>query len=83
MYQVNGGEWVEGNIVECNHGGTYSIKAKVIIDGVESEVQNIWVRTSLNLYVPDALMLALILLLVLALFLVVLPIISRKYFKRD
>ena len=83
MYQVNGGEWVEGDTIVCDQGGTYSIKAKVVIDGVESEVENIWVRTSLNLYIPDGLMLVLILLLVLALFLVVLPIISRKYFKRD
>lgn len=83
MYQVNNGEWKEGNIVECNKGGTYSIKVKAIIDGVESEVVGVWVRTSLNLYIPDGLMLVLVLLIALVLFLVVLPIISKKYFKKD
>lgn len=83
MYQVNGGEWQSGNVIECNEGGTYSIKVKAVINGVESETQNIWVRTSLNLYISDGLMLVLILVVALTLFLVVVPIISKKYFKRD
>lgn len=82
-YQVNGGEWKEGTIVECDKGGSYSINVKVVIDGVESEVQNVWVRTSLNLYVSDWLMLVMVLLLSLVLFLVVVPVISKKYFKKD
>ena len=83
FYQVNNGEWIEGNVVECSNGGNYSIKVKSVVDGVESLEQSIWVRTSLNLYIPDALMLVLILLLALVLFLVVLPIVSKKYFKKD
>jgi len=82
-YQVNGGEWIEGTVVECDKGGSYSIKVKTIINGVESDIENIWVRTSLNLYVSDWLMLILLLFLSLVLFLVVIPIISKKYFKRD
>ena len=83
FYQVNGGEWIEGNTVECDKGGNYTIKVKTVINGFESEEESIWVRTSLNLYIPDALMLVLVLLLALVLFLVVLPIISKKYFKKD
>lgn len=83
MYQVNGGEWITGDVVECNKGGTYSIKAKAVMGEFESEVENIFVRTSLNLYIPDGLMLVFVLLIALVLFLVVLPIVSRKYFKRD
>ena len=56
---------------------------KTVVNGVESKEDSIWVRTSLNLYIPDALMFVLILLLALVLFVVVLPIISKKYFKKD
>lgn len=83
MYQVNGGEWVEGNVVECDKGGTYSIKVKAKIGDFESEVESIWVRTSLNIYISDGLMLAMVLIFVLILFFVVLPLISRRYFKKD
>jgi len=82
-YQINNGEWIEGTTIQCDGGGNYSIKVKSVVDGVESDVQSIWVRTSLNLYIPDALMLAFVLLLALVLFLVVLPIVSKKYFKKD
>ena len=83
FYKVNNGEWVEGDTVYCEDGGNYSITIKSVVDGVESPEQNVWVRTSLNLYIPDALMLVLVVLLFLVLFLVVLPIVSKKYFKKD
>ena len=83
IYSVNGSDWVEGNVVECDKGGSYSIKVKTVVNGVESEEESIWVRTSLNLYVSDWLMLVLLILLALVLFFVVLPIISKKYFKKD
>ena len=83
FYKVNNGEWVEGDTVLCEDGGNYTITVKSVVDGVESPEQNIWVRTSLNLYIPDALMLVLVALLALVLFLVVLPIVSKKYFKKD
>lgn len=83
FYSVNGGDWIKGNVVNCDQGGSYSIKAKTVLDGVESEEESIWVRTSLNLYISDWLMLVLLVLLALVLFLVVLPIISKKYFKKD
>lgn len=83
FYQVDGGEWIEGNEVVCDQGGSYAINVKTMIAGVESEVETIWVRTSLNRYIPDILMLVLLVLLSLVLFLVVLPYVSRKYFKKD
>lgn len=83
LYSVNGGKWVEGNEINCNQGGSYSISVKCIKDGLESETEGIWVRTSLNLYVSDGLMLALVLMIAIVLFFVVIPIISKKYFKRD
>lgn len=82
-YQVNGGNWITGDTISCNKGGNYNIKVKAVIGDYESEVQDVWVKTSLNLYIPDILMLILVLLLALTLFLVVLPIISKKYFKKD
>ncbi|MBQ7351521.1 MAG: hypothetical protein IJW59_01450 [Clostridia bacterium] len=83
FYQVNNGEWTEGDVVVCDKGGNYNINVKTVIDGYESEYQSIWVRTSLNLYVPDVFMLVIVLLITLTLFLVVLPIVSKKYFKHD
>ena len=83
FYQVNNGDWIEGTEVLCGDGGNYTIKVKAVVDGVESLEQSIWVRTSLNLYIPDALMFALVVMLALVLFLVVLPIVSKKYFKKD
>lgn len=82
-YSVNGSDWVEGTEINCNKGGNYNIVVKSVINGYESQEQNIWVRTSLNTVIPDILMLILVLLLAVVLFFVVLPIISKKYFKRD
>lgn len=82
-YSVNGGEWKKGTEIICDDGGNYSIKVKSVINNVESAEQGVWVRTSLNLYISDAVMLVLIVLLTLVLFLVVLPIVSKKYFKKD
>lgn len=83
MYQVNNGEWVTGDTISCANGGTYSIKVKSVVGDMESEVENLLVRTSLNLYIPDGLMFVFVLLIALVLFLIVLPIISKKYFKKD
>ncbi len=83
FYQINSGEWIEGTEIQCNGGGSYSIGVKAVVDGVESLEQTVWVRTSLNLYIPDALMLVLVCLLALILFLIVLPVVSKKYFKKD
>lgn len=81
MYKVNWGEWQSGNEVMCDKGGNYSVTAKVIIDGVESEEKTVIVSTSLNVLIPDVLMLILVLLFTLTLFLIVVPIVSKKWFK--
>lgn len=82
MYKVNSGEWQSGNEVMCDKGGNYSVTAKVIIDGVESEEKTVLIRTSLNVLIPDVLMLILVLLFTLTLFLIVVPIVSKKWFKK-
>lgn len=80
-YSVNGREWQKGNEVMCDKGGNYSISVKVIKDGVESNTKSVIVRTSLNTVVPDFVMLILILLFTLALFLIVVPYVSKKFFR--
>ena len=86
MYSVNGGAWNKGLEVMCDDGGNYSVKAKVVVsdgdDIYESEITEVFVKTSLNSMISDGLMLALVLLLTLTLFLVIVPIVSKKYFKR-
>ena len=82
-YSINGSDWIEGTEVLCDKGGNYNIKVKSVIGQYESKEQEIWVKTSLNLIIPDALMLVLVLLLAITLFFVVVPIVSKKYFKKD
>lgn len=80
-YSVNGREWQKGNEVMCDKGGNYSISVKVVKDGVESNVKTVIVRTSLNTIVPDFVMLILILLFTLVLFVIVVPYVSKKFFR--
>lgn len=80
-YQLNNSDWQEGNEIMCADGGNYTIKAKVVKDGVESEIQTVVIRTSLNTVIPDGVMLVLIILLTLGLFFVVVPLLSKKVFK--
>lgn len=82
MYKVNSGNWQTGNTVMCDQGGNYTIYTKVVIDGVESEEKVILVRTSQNVLIPDFVMLVLILLFTLGLFLIVVPYVSKKFFKK-
>lgn len=81
-YRVGNSDWTKGSEINCDNGGNYSIVAKVVIDGIESNEKAILVRTSLNVVVPDILMLILILLFTLALFLIVVPFISKKWFRK-
>lgn len=82
MYKVNSEDWQTGSEVMCDQGGNYLIKIKVVIDGIESEEISILVKTSLNTFISDGLMLVLVLLFAIALFVVVVPIVSKKYFKK-
>lgn len=81
-YRVNGGDWIEGTTIDCDSGGTYSIIAKSVKSGVESQEQSIYVKTSLNTVVSDGLMFILLLFFALVLFLVIVPLISKKFFKK-
>ena len=82
MYRVNLGEWIEGDLVDCSAGGTFSVKVKVVCGDYESEEETIFFQTSLNPVVPDVVMFFVILFLALVLFIVVVPIISKKFFRR-
>lgn len=85
-YKVNSGDWidVDGNTCEimCDEGGNYTIYSKVVIDGMESKEKVVLVRTSQNVIIPDIVMLVLVLLFTLALFMIVVPLISRKFFRK-
>lgn len=85
-YKISGGEWQKGDKVFCDQGGNYNVYVKSIctIDGkeYESKTIEIFVKTSLNTVVPDGLMLVIVLLITLTLFFVVVPIVSKKFFKK-
>lgn len=80
-YKLGNSEWTKGTEINCDKGGDYSIVAKVVKDGVESNEKTVLVRTSLNVIIPDIVMLILILLFTLTLFLLVVPYVSKKWFR--
>lgn len=82
MYCVNLGEWVEGDVVDCSSGGTFSVRVKVICGEYESEETTIFLQTSLNSVIPDVVMFFVILFLAIMLFVVGVPIISKKWFRK-
>ena len=82
MYSVNRGEWIEGDVVDCSSGGTFSIKVKVVCGDYESDEETILLQTSLNAVIPDVVMFFLILFLGIMLFAVGVPIISKKFFRK-
>lgn len=82
MYKVNSGEWQTGDSVMCDQGGNYTIYTKVVVGDVESEVVSFLVRTSQNVLIPDIVMLALVLLFTLGLFMIVVPYVSKKFFRK-
>jgi len=83
FYSLNGNDWVQGNEVMCDKGGAYNISVKVEKDGLESSVRTIHFQTSLNTIIPDGLMLVLVLLLAVTIFVVIVPLVSKKFFNKD
>lgn len=81
-YSVNGGGWVEGSEVVCRDGGNYTIRMKSVVNGVESNQVTVLVKTSLNSVIPDALMLVLVLAFAIVLFVVVVPLVGKKFFRK-
>ncbi len=81
-YKLGNGEWIQGNEVYCDKGGSYTIRTKVVIGDIESNEKTFFIKTSLNVVIPDFLMLILLLLFALTLFLFVVPFVSKKWFKK-
>ena len=81
-YKIGNGEWVQGDTVNCDKGGNYAITAKVVIDGVESKESSVLIKTSLNVVIPDIVMLILVLIFTLAIFLIIVPLVSKKWFRK-
>lgn len=81
-YSINGGGWVKGNEVVCSDGGNYTIRIKSVVGDIESNQVTVLVKTSLNAIIPDALMLVLILMFAIVLFVVVVPLVGKKFFRK-
>lgn len=82
MYRVNSGDWEEGNVVECSTGGTFSVTIKVVCGDYESEETSVLIRTSLNTVIPDIVMFFIVLFVGLMIFAVIMPIVSKKFFRK-
>lgn len=86
-YSVNGGDWVRGNTIECSKGGTFSIRVRVQVGDYEnnkgalSDESTIMVKTSLNSVMPDFVMFFIVLFCALILFVVIVPLVSKKFFR--
>lgn len=82
MYRINMGDWIEGDKIDCSSGGSFSIKVKVVCGEYESEETTIFLQTSLNSVIPDVVMFFMILFVSIIFFVVVIPIISKKFFRK-
>lgn len=73
-------EWVEGNEVELDRGGKYSVYIKCVAgEFYESAVTTIHINSSLNKILPDWLLLVIIVGITLAFFLLLLPFLGKKF----
>lgn len=81
-YSVNAKDWVKGDTIECLEGGTFSIRVKVVVGKYESAETFIMVKTSLNSVLPDFVMFFIVLFCALILFVLVVPVVSKRFFKR-
>ena len=83
-YSVNGKDYTEyTETINCDKGGNYSVRYYTKIGDYESDIAEVYIKTSLNTYIPDGLMFALLLIVSITLFVVVIPIVSRKFFKHN
>lgn len=81
-YTTNDQDWIKGTEVSFDKGGNHSVRVKVVLDGEESDITSVFIMTSLNTIIPDGVMLALLLFFALTLFFVVVPLVSRKWFRK-
>lgn len=82
MYSISGKEWIEGDVVDCNTGGSISVRMKVVVGDYESEEVSLLVKTSLNAVIPDVAMFFIVLFVGLIIFAVIMPIVSKKFFRK-
>lgn len=87
-YSFDGINWVKGNEVKLDNGGQYGVSFKVVIgelgavDSFESEVVTKQVSQSINPYIPDTVMLILIVGLILLFVFVAIPLLSKYVINR-
>ena len=78
----NSSEWVKLDEYKVTKGGMNFFSVKSVLNGYESEVQYVNVSGSNNLYIPDVVLLLIILLVAGGMFLVALPLIAKFVKKR-
>lgn len=87
-YSFNKVDWVKGSEVKLDNGGQYSVSFKVVIgelganSSFESEVVTKQVSQSINPYVPDTIMLILIIGIILLFVFVAIPLITKYVINR-
>ena len=83
FYSINGGEWIKGTEVKLDRGGQYNVAFKYVITDAtnntvyESEIVSRYVTQSINPYIPDFVVVILLIALMLVLFFVVLPFVIK------
>lgn len=75
-------DWVEASEFKITKGGSTNYYTKVAVDGVESEIQITFIKASTNLYLPDIVIILIILAIGCLLFLVAFPLIMKWSKKR-
>ena len=70
--------WIEGNKVDLSQkSGTYSVYYKTVENGVESEELGVFVTVAYGKYIPDILIVAIVVAILVVLALVVVPLIRK------
>lgn len=80
-YSVGGANWIaveNGEIVNLDqYSGTYVVRIKNVENGIESKYVSVSLSTSLNAYLPDVVMLVLVIAIVLLIAFVALPLLKK------
>ncbi len=75
-------DWVEASEFKITKGGSTNYYTKVVVGDVESEIQITFIKASTNLYLPDIVIILIILAIGCLLFLVAFPLIMKWSKKR-
>lgn len=80
-YSVSGGEWKEaseGEVISLKqYAGKYSVRIKNVENEIDSQYVTVSLSTSLNAYIPDLLLLVLIIAIILVIAFVGLPLLKK------